>query len=62
MLNYTVLLLLCRAMSLSMLWELRMSDLHPLLNAHPHLQHDLCADVIEVPAPETRFCAPTAAL
>jgi CRP-like cAMP-binding protein len=36
-----------RAMSLSMLWELRMSDLHPLLNAHPHLQHDLCADVIE---------------
>ena len=49
-------------MSLSMLWELRMSDLHPLLNAHPHLQHDLCADVIEVPAPETRFCAPTAAL
>jgi type II secretory pathway predicted ATPase ExeA len=41
-----------RAMSLSMLWELRMSDLHPLLNAHPHLQHDLCADVIEVPALE----------
>jgi hypothetical protein len=41
-------LLSCRAMSLSMLWELRMSDLHPLLNSHPHLQHDLCADVIEV--------------
>lgn len=30
-----------------MLWELRMSDLQPLLNAHPPLQHDLCGDVIQ---------------
>jgi hypothetical protein len=43
----------CRPMSLAMLWELRMSDLHPLLNSHPHLQHDMIADVIEVMAPET---------
>ena len=61
-LHHTAPLLPCRAMSLSMLWELRMSDLHPLLNAHPHLQHDLCADVIEVPAPETPFSTPAAAL
>jgi hypothetical protein len=48
-------------MSLSMLWELRMSDLHPLLNAHPHLQHDLCADVIEVLAPDPPCSMPAAA-
>lgn len=36
-----------RAMSLSMLWELRMSDLQPLMNSHTHLKHDLCCDVIE---------------